>query len=56
MFNLVNFGNCMLACAVEVRDGFIASVVKAEDWMGSSDQVEVIDFGEAVVMPGLIDV
>ncbi|KAI4371068.1 hypothetical protein MLD38_019342 [Melastoma candidum] len=45
----------IVAGAVEVKDGLIVSVVEAEDWTGSPNRAEVIDFGEAVVMPGLID-
>jgi cytosine/adenosine deaminase-related metal-dependent hydrolase len=36
--------------AVQIREGKIASIVKEED-VG-----HIVDYGEAVVMPGLIDV
>ncbi|XP_021902182.1 allantoinase isoform X2 [Carica papaya] len=42
--------------AVEVREGNIISIFKEENWDGKSNGRQVIDFGEAVVMPGLIDV
>lgn len=44
----------IISGAVEVKGGNIVSIVKEEDWHGKSK--EVIDYGEAVVMPGLIDV
>lgn len=34
----------------------IASVVKEENWHGISKGGYVLEYGEAVVMPGLIDV
>lgn len=42
--------------AVEVKRGSIISVVDEVTWQGTVKNVEVIDYGEAVVMPGLIDV
>ena len=42
--------------AVEVKGGNIISIVKAEDWNQNSETGQVIDYGEAVIMPGLIDV
>lgn len=39
---------------VEVKGGNIISIVKDKDWNGKSKQV--VDYGYAVVMPGLIDV
>ncbi|CAI0589751.1 unnamed protein product [Linum tenue] len=42
--------------AVEVKEGKIASVVKGEDWKGDSKTKQIIDYGDAVVMPGLVDV
>ncbi|CAN0892434.1 ALN [Linum grandiflorum] len=42
--------------AVEVKEGKIASIVKGEDWRGGSRTGKVTDYGEAVVMPGLVDV
>lgn len=41
---------------VEVKEGNIVSIVKEEDWQGNSKRGHIIDYGEAVVMPGLIDV
>ena len=43
--------------AVEVNGGVIVSVVKEEDWFKKHrSRVKVIDYGEAVIMPGLVDV
>ncbi|XVF25820.1 hypothetical protein REPUB_Repub13aG0246500 [Reevesia pubescens] len=44
----------IISGAVEVKVGNIISVVKDKDWNGKSKQV--VDYGNAVVMPGLIDV
>ncbi|GLT75082.1 hypothetical protein SLA2020_468330 [Shorea laevis] len=44
----------IISGAVEVNGGNIVSIVKEEDWKGKSK--ELVDYGEAVVMPGLIDV
>ncbi|KAL6181158.1 hypothetical protein ACLB2K_047813 [Fragaria x ananassa] len=41
---------------VEVKEGKFASIIKEEDKDGKSKLENVIDYGEAVVMPGLIDV
>lgn len=42
---------------MEVKGGIIVSVVKEVDWHKSQrSRVKVIDYGEAVIMPGLIDV
>lgn len=41
--------------AVEVKDGMIVSVVKAKDQLGPLGEL-VMDYVDAVVMPGLIDV
>ncbi|XP_031278587.1 allantoinase isoform X1 [Pistacia vera] len=46
----------VISGAVEIKDGNIISIVKAEDWRKKSKTVPVIDYGEAVIMPGLIDV
>ncbi|XP_031391013.1 allantoinase isoform X1 [Punica granatum] len=46
----------VIAGAVEVKGRNITSVVKEEDWQGISKGERVLDYGEAVVMPGLIDV
>lgn len=45
----------VISGAVEVKGGNIISVVE-EDWQGIVKTGQVIDYGEAVVMPGLIDV
>nr|DAD22922.1 TPA_asm: hypothetical protein HUJ06_024385 [Nelumbo nucifera] len=45
----------VISGAVEVKGGNIASVVEGENWP-KQGQAHVIDYGEAVVMPGLIDV
>ncbi|KAJ0598525.1 putative allantoinase [Helianthus annuus] len=42
--------------AVEINGGSIISVVKEKDWLERVKNEPVIDYGEAVVMPGLIDV
>jgi len=39
-----------------VKGKFITSVVTENDWQGASKGEQVIDYGEAVVMPGLVDV
>ncbi|XP_007025650.2 PREDICTED: allantoinase [Theobroma cacao] len=44
----------IISGAVEVKGGNIISIVKDKDWNGKSKQV--VDYGYAVVMPGLIDV
>ncbi|KAJ7946971.1 allantoinase [Quillaja saponaria] len=41
--------------AVEIKEGKIVSIVKEDSKHGNFKQ-EVVDYGEAVVMPGLIDV
>ncbi|KAF8413896.1 hypothetical protein HHK36_001891 [Tetracentron sinense] len=46
----------VISGAVEVKGGSIISVVKGEEWHGKVGRGQVIDYGEAVVMPGLIDV
>ncbi|KAK9681942.1 hypothetical protein RND81_10G038600 [Saponaria officinalis] len=46
----------VISGAVEIKDGKIVTVVRQEDWRGNEKRVQIIDFGEAVVMPGLIDV
>jgi allantoinase len=42
--------------AVEVKEEKIVSIIKEEDWHGNLKRGQIIDYGEAVVMPGLIDV
>ncbi|CAO2842841.1 unnamed protein product [Amaranthus hypochondriacus] len=46
----------VLSGAVEIKDGKVFSIVREEDWHGYIRRGHVVDFGEAVVMPGLIDV
>ncbi|XP_059435708.1 allantoinase-like isoform X1 [Corylus avellana] len=46
----------VISGAVEIRGGKIASIVKEEDGRGNSKVGHIVDYGEAVVMPGLIDV
>ncbi|KAK1260787.1 hypothetical protein QJS04_geneDACA001911 [Acorus gramineus] len=46
----------VLAGAVEVREGFIASVVRGDYQPGGSVGGRVVDYGEAIIMPGLVDV
>ncbi|XP_052203677.1 allantoinase [Diospyros lotus] len=45
----------VISGAVEVKGGNIVSVL-GEDWQGNARTKHVIDYGEAVVMPGLVDV
>ncbi|KAA3478912.1 allantoinase [Gossypium australe] len=44
----------IISGAVEIKGGSIVSIVKNKDWSGKFKQV--VDYGNAVVMPGLIDV
>lgn len=46
----------MVTSTVEVKDGKIASIVKEVEKHWNSELEQVIDYGDAVVMPGLIDV
>ncbi|CAK7350610.1 unnamed protein product [Dovyalis caffra] len=46
----------VISGAVEVKDENIVSIIKEEDWHGNLKRGQIIDYGEAVVMPGLIDV
>ncbi|CAM8893643.1 unnamed protein product [Rhodiola kirilowii] len=46
----------VISGAIEIKQGIIASIVGESEWRGRARREEVIDFGEAVVMPGLIDV
>lgn len=39
-----------------MKDGKIVAVVEGDDWRGSARTQQIIDYREAVVMPGLIDV
>ncbi|XP_042395933.1 allantoinase-like [Zingiber officinale] len=42
--------------AVEVKEGKIASVIETDNQKGWASGGKVVDFGEAVIMPGLIDI
>ncbi|KAL7593694.1 allantoinase [Lactuca sativa] len=46
----------IISGAVEINGGSIISLVKEKDWQGQVKNEPVIDYGEAVLMPGLIDV
>ncbi|XP_031116622.1 allantoinase [Ipomoea triloba] len=46
----------VISGAVEVKGGSIVSVVDGDNWRGTVKSGRVMDYGEAVVMPGLIDV
>ncbi|CAN6859639.1 unnamed protein product [Brassica oleracea] len=47
----------LISGSVEVNGGVIVSVVKEEDWYKEQrSRVKVTDYGEAVIMPGLVDV
>lgn len=48
--------NGVISGAVEVKDGKIITLVRDEEWHGYMKRGQIIDFGKAVVMPGLIDV
>lgn len=41
---------------VEINEGKIVSIVKGDSKQGNHINQQVIDYGDAVVMPGLIDV
>ncbi|KAA8519961.1 hypothetical protein F0562_014217 [Nyssa sinensis] len=41
---------------IEIQGGNIISVVEEGDWQENIRSGQVIDYGKAVVMPGLIDV
>ncbi|XP_071726508.1 allantoinase-like isoform X2 [Rutidosis leptorrhynchoides] len=45
----------IISGAVEINGGSIVSLVDEKDWQGKVKNEPVIDYGEAVVMPGLID-
>ncbi|KAE9452575.1 hypothetical protein C3L33_15514, partial [Rhododendron williamsianum] len=47
--------NGVISGAVEVKGGNIILILE-EDWQGNVKTGQVIDYGDAVVMPGLIDV
>ncbi|OIW13685.1 hypothetical protein TanjilG_08027 [Lupinus angustifolius] len=46
----------IISGSVEINEGKIISIVEGYGKKGSSKPEQVIDYGEAVVMPGLIDV
>ncbi|KAH9796950.1 Allantoinase [Citrus sinensis] len=46
----------VISGAVEIKEGNIISIVSEEDWPRNSKTGQVVDYGEAVIMPGLIDV
>ncbi|WOG85168.1 hypothetical protein DCAR_0104355 [Daucus carota subsp. sativus] len=46
----------IISGAVEVNGGLIKSLIKEGDWQGRVHTEQVIDYGEAVIMPGLVDV
>lgn len=46
----------IISGSVEINEGRIISVIEGNGKQGKSKQEEVIDYGDAVVMPGLIDV
>lgn len=46
----------MCEWTVEIKDGKIASIVKEDENHGKIKLENVMDYGGAVVMPGLIDV
>ncbi|KAJ4975085.1 hypothetical protein NE237_000191 [Protea cynaroides] len=48
--------NGIISGAVEVKGGNIVSIVETEDLNEKFGSARVIDYGEAIVMPGLIDV
>ncbi|KAK6149904.1 hypothetical protein DH2020_017429 [Rehmannia glutinosa] len=48
--------SAIISGAVEVKGGKIISVVEGDDWRAKTWSNQVMDYGEAVVMPGLIDV
>lgn len=41
---------------MEINEGKIVSITEGYGKQGNSKQEVVIDYGEAVIMPGLIDV
>ncbi|KAH6773703.1 allantoinase [Perilla frutescens var. hirtella] len=48
--------NALISGAVEVKGGKIVAVVEGDDWRRNTWSYQIIDYGEAVVMPGLVDV
>lgn len=42
--------------AVEVKGGSIVSMVERKDWYGKVRRDHVVDYRDAVVIPGLVDV
>ncbi|KAL6546616.1 hypothetical protein OROMI_022337 [Orobanche minor] len=47
--------SAIISGAVEVKGGKIKSVVVGDGWRGKTWTNQVMDYGDAVVMPGLID-
>ncbi|CAI9087477.1 OLC1v1021552C1 [Oldenlandia corymbosa var. corymbosa] len=48
--------NGVISGAVEIRGEKIASLVEGDHWQSIVKSQQVIDYGDAVIMPGLIDV
>lgn len=46
----------VISGAVEIKDGKVITLVREEEWYAYMKRGQILDFGEAVVMPGLIDV
>uniref|UniRef100_A0A7N0RED8 allantoinase n=2 Tax=Kalanchoe fedtschenkoi TaxID=63787 RepID=A0A7N0RED8_KALFE len=46
----------LISGAVEINQGTITSILKEADWRARATRDQFIDYGDAVVMPGLIDV
>ncbi|KAK2644080.1 hypothetical protein Ddye_019275 [Dipteronia dyeriana] len=46
----------VISGAVEVKGGNIVSIVNEGDWRKKYKTGQVVDYGEAVIMPGLVDV
>ncbi|XP_062082965.1 allantoinase-like [Humulus lupulus] len=46
----------IISGAVEVKDGKIVSIVTEVEKLWKSELLQIIDYGDAVVMPGLVDV
>ena len=52
---LIEFLYQMLNWAVEINEGKIVSVVKEEERHGKIMGAHVVDYSDAVVFPGLVD-
>ncbi|KAJ8761624.1 hypothetical protein K2173_004400 [Erythroxylum novogranatense] len=46
----------IISGAVEVKNGYIVAIIKGEDFHENSKADQILDYKEAVLMPGLIDV